>query len=135
VSRENVEAFKRAIEANNRQDVDAVLEELDPDVEWHSGLPALLGGAATVGWGHEGARELARDVYEAFAVFHLEFSEIRELDDRIVAIGRVRARGRESGTEAESPWNYVVRFKNGKAVLIRTYLDLNEALQAVGLSE
>jgi ketosteroid isomerase-like protein len=135
ISQENVEAFRRAVEANNRQDVEAPLEELDPEVEWHSGLPALLGGEATVGWGHEGARELARDVYEAFAVFHLEISEIRDLNDRIVAIGHMRARGRESETETESPWNYVVQFKNGKAVLIRTYLDLKEALQAVGLRE
>jgi hypothetical protein len=45
------------------------------------------------------------------------------------------ARGGESGTETESPWNGVVQFKNGKAVLIRTYLDRKEALEAGGLRE
>jgi ketosteroid isomerase-like protein len=135
MSQANVEAFMRAVEANNRRDVDAFLEELDPEVEWHPGLPALLGGEATVGRGHEGARALLRDVYEALAVFQLEISQVRELDDRIVAIGRMHARGRESGAETESPWNYLVRFKNGKATLIRTYLDPKEALEAAGLRE
>ena len=102
-------------------------------MEWHPGLPALLGGEATVYRGHGGARGLFRDLYEAFAELHLEFSEIRELDDRIVAIGRIRARGRESGAEIESPFAYLVRFKNGKAILIRTYLDPKEALEAAGL--
>src|SRR5215211_3816478 len=135
MSRQNVEAFKRAVEANNRRDVEAFLEELDPEVEWHPGLPALLGGEATVGRGHEGARELLRDVYDALAVFHLEISEIRDLGDRIVAIGRMHARGRESGAETESPWRYVVQYENGKATLIRTYLERNEALDAAGLRE
>jgi|SRR5215211_465702 len=135
MSRQNVEAFKRAVEANNRRDIEAFLEELDPEVEWHPGLPALLGGEATVGRGHEGARGLLQDVYDALAVFQLEISEIRDLDDRIAAIGHMRARGRESGAETESPWNYVVEFKNGKAILIRTYLDPKKALEAAGLSE
>jgi hypothetical protein len=36
MSQEDVEAFKRAIEAANRRDVEAFLAELDPDVEWRS---------------------------------------------------------------------------------------------------
>ncbi len=135
MSQQNVEGFKRAVEANNRRDVEAFLDELDPEVEWHPGLPALLGGEATVGRGHEGARALLRDVYDALAVFHLEISEIRDLGDRIVAFGRMHARGRESGAETESPWNYVVDYRNGKATLIRTYLDPQEALDAAGLRE
>jgi hypothetical protein len=34
--RENVEVFRRAVEAYNRRDVDAFLEEFDPSVEWRS---------------------------------------------------------------------------------------------------
>src|SRR5438874_13266305 len=44
MSQENVEAFKRGLEAGNRGDVKTLLEELDPEVEWHSALHALLGG-------------------------------------------------------------------------------------------
>ena len=38
MSQENVEAFKRFADANNRRDVDALLKELDTDVEWHSAV-------------------------------------------------------------------------------------------------
>jgi ketosteroid isomerase-like protein len=135
MSRENVEAFKQAVDAINRRDVEALLEKVDRDVEWHPGLGALLGGEATVHRGHDGVRELLRDLYEAFAEFDVKVSEIRDLDDRIVAIGRIRGRGTESGADTDSPSAYLVQFKDSKAILVRTYLDPKEALEAVGLSE
>jgi ketosteroid isomerase-like protein len=67
--------------------------------------------------------------------WHVEYPEIRGLGDRIVAIGRMRARGRGSGAEIESPVASVADLENGKAIRVRTYLDLQEALQAAGLSE
>jgi ketosteroid isomerase-like protein len=67
--------------------------------------------------------------------FHAEYPEIRDLDDRTVAIGNVRARGIASEAEIESPHATVVEYKNGKGFRIRTYLDPREALQAAGLSE
>ena len=48
MSRENLESFKRGTEAYNRRDVDALLKELDPEVEWHSALLIPFGGEATV---------------------------------------------------------------------------------------
>jgi ketosteroid isomerase-like protein len=135
MSQENVEAFKRAIEAANRQDIEALLEEMHPEVEWHPAMAASMGGEATVYRGHEGVRKLLRETYEAFAEIHREFSEIRDLGNRIVAIGRQRTRGKASGAETESPLAYVVEAKNGKAIQVRTYLDPKEALEAVGLSE
>jgi ketosteroid isomerase-like protein len=43
MSQENVDAFKRGLDAGNRGDVDALLEVLDPEVAWHSAFHALLG--------------------------------------------------------------------------------------------
>jgi ketosteroid isomerase-like protein len=135
MSQENVEAFKRAVEALERRDVEAALEELDSEVEWHSAILVSLGGDTTVYRRHEGVRELLRDTWGAFAEFHYEFLEIRDLGDRIVATGRLRARGKESGAETESPLGSVVDFENGKAIRVRTYLDPKEAFEAAGLSE
>jgi uncharacterized protein len=135
MSKENVEAFKRATEAANRRDIEAALEELDPELEWHPSIQMFLGGDATVYRGHAGVRELLRDLDEVWAQFHYEFSEIRDLGDRIVATGRFRARGKESGAEVESPLGYLVQFKDGKAIRIWSYLDPAEALEAAGLSE
>src|SRR4051812_24393764 len=58
MSQENVEAFKRAVDAGNRGDVEAgMLKELDPAVEWHPVLLASLEAEATVYRGHDGVRE------------------------------------------------------------------------------
>ena len=135
MSQENVEAFKRGLEAGNRGDVDTLLEVLDPDVAWHSALHALIGGEATAFRGHDGVREMLRDLYEAFDEFHIEVSEIRDLGDRLVVIGRTRARGEASGAEVETPIAFVTEFKNGKAISIRAYLDPEEALEAAGLRD
>ena len=135
MSEENVVAFERAVDAFNRRDIEAVLEELDPEVEWHPAFQVLLGGEATVYRGHEGYREFIRDSLEVFPEFQVEYSEVRDLGDRLLAIGYLRARGKESGAETESPVGYVVEFKNGKGVRVREYLDPKEALEAAGLEE
>jgi ketosteroid isomerase-like protein len=128
MSQENVEAFKRFADANNRRDVEALLKELDADVEWHSAVLSSLGGEATVHRGHDGVREMLRDLYEAFSEFQVEFTEIRDLGDRIVATGRWLTRGEESGVEVTPPLASVVDFRNGKAIRVRSYLDPEDAL-------
>ncbi len=135
MSQENVEAFTRGLEAGNRGDVETLLEVLDPEVAWHSALHALLGGEATVYRGHDGVREMLRDLYQAFDEIHIEISEIRDLGDGLVAIGRNRARGKGSGAETETPFALVTEIKNGKTTSVRGYLDPKEALKAAGLRE
>ncbi len=135
MSQENVEVFKRAFDAINRRDAEALVAELDPEVEWHSAILMAMGGKQTVYRGHEGVREWLRDLYGTLSEFQAEYPDIRDLGDRTVAIGRVRARGRASEAEIESPHGTVTEFKNGKGIRIRTYLDPNEALAAAGLSE
>ena len=92
MSGQNVEAFKRGMAAAERRDIDAFLDEVDGDVEWQPVLPVLLGGEATMYRGHQGVRDLFREVDAAFAEFHVEVSEIRDLGDRLIASGRTRAR-------------------------------------------
>jgi ketosteroid isomerase-like protein len=135
MSQENVEAFKRAIDAYNRRDIDAVLEEIDPEVEWLGAVQTLVEGKAKVYRGHAGVRQWVRDIDETLADIRLEFFEIRDLGDQIVAIGRLYARGKASGAETESPFACVVDSKNGKATRVLSFLDPNEALEAAGLSE
>ena len=44
MSQENVEVFKRAFDAINRRDAEALLSELDPEVEWKGGILMAMGG-------------------------------------------------------------------------------------------
>ena len=133
MSLENVEAFKRAVDAANRRDIEGVLSVSDPEVEWHAALP-LLGGDY-VYRGHDGVREFLRELWEVLADTRLDFPDVREVGDKIVAIGHLRGRGEASGVETETPFGYVVEWENGKATRVRAYLNPKEALEAVGLSE
>ena len=112
MSQENVEAFKRGLEAGNRGDVDGLLDELHPEIEWHSALHMLMGGQQTVFRGHAGVRRMIGDLYETFAEVHIEVSEVRDL-----------------------PLAFVTQIRNGKTISTRAYLDREEALAAAGLSE
>ena len=103
MSEENVEALKRGFEAVSRLDAEAMIEMLDPAIVFSPRFQIMLGGEARVFRGHEGVREAFRDVYGALEWIKPEVLEVRDLGDRIVALGRLSIRGKGSGAEAESP--------------------------------
>src|SRR3954453_12861256 len=135
MSQDNVDSFKRAVIAYEGRDLEAMMEECDPEIEWHSAATTALGGVARVYRGRAGMRDLFRDHDEAFTEIHVEHSEIRDLGDRVLGIGRFRIRGTASGAEIESPVSTLTEFKNGKAIRVRTFLDTTAALEAAGLPE
>src|SRR6266513_2991360 len=104
MSQENVEQFKRGAEASNRRDIDALIDTLDAGVSWSPAFPVLLGGETKVYRGHDGVREMFRGFYDVVDEIHVEYSEIRDLGDRVVGIGRLRMRGKASGAATESPF-------------------------------
>ncbi len=123
------------MEAYNRRDIDAFLEAFDPVVEIHPLTLAMFGQETTVYRGHEGLRKFVRDVDEVLPQIQVELSELRDLGERIVASGRLHARGRASGAEVESPIGWVIEFREGRVIRMRDYLDPEEALDAAGLLE
>lgn len=135
MSQQDVETFTRAIEAYNGRDIDGFLEALDPNVELQGALQALLEGETTVYVGHEGVRQWVRDIDEALSDVHLDLPEIRDLGNRLVALGWLTARGTASGADTESRFGCVVEWKDGKATRVLSFLDPGEALKAAGLSE
>jgi len=140
MSQQNVDALKRGLDAYNRRELDAVLEELDADVEWHPALAVLLGGERTVFRGHQGVRESIQEEDEALAMYQVEISEIRDLGTSVLAIGRARVRGKGSGVETDSAFCVLADSKgttgkDTRTIRLRTYLDLNEGLEAAGLRE
>ena len=135
MSQENLEAFSRGTDAFNRGDIEAWLAELDSEVEWHSALPGLLTTGGGVYRGHEGLRDMVRELDDALDELTVEYSEIRDLGDRVLAIGQVHTRGNLSGAVSEAPFAIVSDYKGGKTIRVRTYLDPEEAVEAAGLSE
>jgi ketosteroid isomerase-like protein len=134
MSQENVETLRRALEAFNRGDIDAALEALDAEVEWYPAVQPAL-GESTVYRGHQGARDLFRELNEVYLEFQIEDAEFQDLADRVVVTCRIRGRGKQSGAEADSPFGYLFDFRNGAVVRVRAFLDPNEALAAAGQRE
>jgi ketosteroid isomerase-like protein len=65
----------------------------------------------------------------------IDVSEIRDLGDTVLALGRIRARGKTSGVDLDEAVGYVFEFDEGLIRKSRAYLDPSEALEAAGLSE
>jgi ketosteroid isomerase-like protein len=132
MSQENVETLRRGLEAFSRGDVEAALEVLDAEVEWYPAVQPML-GERTVYRGHQGVRDMFRNMDEVYLEFRIEDAEFRDLGDRVVATCRIRARGKQSGAESDSPFGYLFDFRNGTVVRVRSFLDPKEALEAAGL--
>jgi ketosteroid isomerase-like protein len=128
----NVDVVRRTVEAFPRG-VEEMLLYVDSEIELHS---AIVGGAeGNVYRGHEGFRKWFADSFESFEELKNEWSEFRDLGDRVLAFGHVKARGRGSGMELDSPMGWVFTVRSGKVVKAEGFLSRAEALEVVGLRE
>jgi ketosteroid isomerase-like protein len=136
MSQENVELVRRSVEAFPREvgdDVEEMLSYVHPEGELHS---AIVGGAeGNVYQGHEGFRRWVADSFESFEEIRNAWSEFRDLGNRVLALGHVKARGRGSGMELDSAMGWIFTVRGGKVAKAEGFLSRDEALEAVGLSE
>jgi ketosteroid isomerase-like protein len=133
MSRENVEIFRRAIEAFNVWNIDAITELVTPDFDF---VPYLAATVETTSYrGPDGLRKYRADTEAVWDEIHVRIDAVRDLGDRLVAFGELRARGRGSGLETRAPLTWVVEFSGGRLSAVRSYQDRSEALEAAGLSE
>jgi ketosteroid isomerase-like protein len=132
MSRENVAVAKRMYEARNRGDVEAVLADCDPNVEWQPHL-ATLGGEPICG--HDGVRAYMASLRQDWEHFRHEPERFFDAGEKVVAFLHTYARGRGSGVDVEVPVAHVLTFKGGKCLGYVSYHDRAEALRAAGLEE
>jgi ketosteroid isomerase-like protein len=130
-SPDHIEAFLRGVDAINRGDVTAVLETVDEDTVFEP-LRAQTEGAFV---GPEGMRRFLADTAETFDLFKALYPDVRDLgDERLVAIGTIRMRGRGSGLEDDVPSAAIVEFRDGVLAHYKDYGDARLALQVAGLA-
>jgi ketosteroid isomerase-like protein len=65
---------------------------------------------------------------------HSEEANIRDLENRVLALGTLHFTGRGSGIETEAPVAIVASFRNGLITDFTDYGDTDRAIEAVGLS-
>jgi ketosteroid isomerase-like protein len=136
MSRENMEIARRAIDAWDRDDLDAFLAELDPEAVWHTAIEGSAEGDDMVYRGHDGVRRVWKDYRgEVFSRIELWDTELTDLGDSVLRLGHLRVTGRASGVEMESEFAQHFVIRDGLIVSSRDYLSHAEALEAAGLSE
>ena len=102
MSQENVDRFV----AFNRGDIPGVLRFMDPEIHFEHRLAALQGSFV----GLDGVRGWFADLVEHFGAWRIYCEDVRDLGDRVLALGTIRATGKESGVETELPFTVVARY-------------------------
>src|SRR5438034_486554 len=132
MSQENVEIMRAVMEAFNRRDGEGFGALLDNDAEIVPVRAALEG---TVYRGPDAGNQYCAAVDESWENLGWEVEEIRDGDDWVLALGRIRGEGRDSGVAIDARAGWVARFHDGLISTFRTYPDRADALEDVGLEE
>ena len=104
-----------------------------PDIELYSRFGGFGGEPYR---GHDGLRAWLADIEENFERLDPWLDETRAAgDDRVLALGGISFRARESGVEMAERTGWVFEFRNGLLRRMMFYGSPREALEAVGLSE
>ena len=129
--RQILRAASRAINVGALDELDPLL---DPDVEWIPINAALEGSRYR---GREGVRQWIEDMTRDWDFFEARPDEIRDLgENRLLALGTWRARGRSSGLELDSqPAAWLLQLRDGRTLRLQTFTNRAKAFEAAGLRE
>jgi ketosteroid isomerase-like protein/GNAT superfamily N-acetyltransferase len=125
------EVLRRAADAFNRRDTEALVAECDPEVEWATALGQMEG---TVYRGHDGMRQWLADTERNWQEMQAEVEALYDTGERAVAVFQVTSRGMVSGASAEQRVVQVWQLRDGKLFRGRSRTDVARALAEVGLT-
>jgi hypothetical protein len=129
VTEDDIATLVGGYEAWNRGEFGAVLELVDPEIEWQPGFGALEAGEHR---GAEGFQEFVESWLESFDDFHIEPELLVQEGDRVIVVGRQHGRGHGSGIELETRVVHVWTIRDGRAVGWWSPRTVDEALAALG---
>jgi ketosteroid isomerase-like protein len=128
----NIEIVQASYRALNAGDMVSALAAVDTGIEvFDHDLPD-----ATESYrGLDGLMRWQAEWESSWASWRWEPEEFIDAGDRVVAILRVYAKGRESGVDVERLDGAVWTLRDGKCIRLDYYGSRAEALEAVGLPE
>jgi hypothetical protein len=130
---ENVELVRRAVEASNKRDARLWLSYAAPEIEWLPAGPAAVERAV-----YRGYDEVAtgfESVWQTWEQFQFEESEVRDLGESVLWLGRVTMKGAASHVELDQEFALWFALGAGKLARVQAFLTWAEALQVAGLAE
>jgi hypothetical protein len=120
---------RRGFERFNANDIDGLLELMDPEVEFHD-VPEIPG--STTYRGHEGIRRWWTTIKEPLEELRFEVEALTEGEDKLAVVTRAVGRGRGSGAEVDWTFTTVWGVREGLVYYHHGYTDHAEALRAIG---
>lgn len=133
MSEENVEIVRRMFDSFAGDGVEGLMPFFTEDADLYS-FPEWVEDPEY--HGHDGIRKLLGVFTADFDEFVIETPELRDLDDRVLALYKQTARIKGSG----APFHQLTGalcwdFRDGKIGKLRFFLNWEAALEAVGLAE
>jgi ketosteroid isomerase-like protein len=129
----NSELLLTAYEAWNRDDCEAWLELLDPEVEISTS--GVFPDFAPAYRGRAEAARFWRRLREPFEEFRIEVEGVEEEGDCAIAAIRFCARGADSGVEVDMRFSNGIRVRDGLAIQLVNRRTVDEAREALRQSE
>jgi ketosteroid isomerase-like protein len=131
VSQELVEIAERTVDAFNRRDLDAFTRLMTSDIEW---FPAMERGLDRTDYrGRQGVATYWANLEDTWDELRFRAQKYRDLNDRVLALGRIEGRGSRGGVPVDAPMGIVFDFRHSEISRARSFLDHGEALKAAGL--
>ena len=114
--------MRRSYEAFARDDLDGVVADMDPDIEWHQAQGLPHGGV------YRGLDEVRRAIFdplddEWWDDFSADPDEFVDAVESVLVLGSYTGRAKGTGKPLDVPFAHIWTFRDGKAVLFRQFLD------------
>ena len=107
-------------------------ELLADDAEWVNPPDAVESGTRR---GADSFNDAIGRVFDAWQEVRFEADRVVERGNDVIALGRLRNRGRTAGMEVSQPHGQVWTFRDGRAVRMRWFNTHEETLEAAGVAE
>jgi len=109
-------------------DVDGMLELTTPDFEFVPAIAATVEGGSIRG--DNEFRRFFADLNETWETFRISVEDFREIGGRVMAIGRLTAKGRGSELELDQPFYSVLWFQGDRITRMQSFLGESAAQTA-----
>jgi ketosteroid isomerase-like protein len=109
-------------------DVDGMLELATPDFEFVPAIAASVEGGSVRG--HDEFRRFFAALNETWETFRIGIEDFREIGGRVMAAGRLTAKGRGSELELDQPFYSVLWFQGDRIARMQSFLEESAAQTA-----
>jgi uncharacterized protein len=115
-------------EALNERDIDAAMEALAEDAEWHES--DVLPDTGTYR-GRDAIRAFLTDFLASWERFHQTVEEVREQGDRVLVMIHLEATGRGSAADVDARYAHLWTIAGGRGIRVDAFYDRDEAAEAL----